>query len=197
MKSFFLVSFSQHVSVNSSLSGKGLIHQAQTANYISPDKCVYMNNLWGDVNPSQETTLPFWQMQYFKAAVCVCTVCVVVQSVFLSFCTVSPSKGAVSTSSVCVLDWLIHWSTSSQTTFPASFDHFCLLRSFIYLFIYFVFHFYLVLLLEARLMEDKNSLSVILFTNPYSSRFEIKVVLCGDKLTKLADISTMNAFIIP
>lgn len=31
------------------MSWKGLIHPAQTAIYISPHKCVYMNNLWRDV----------------------------------------------------------------------------------------------------------------------------------------------------
>ena len=130
--------------------------------------------IFGEMStPARRQRSPFDRCNISKQLrVCVCsfTVCE------------SVSKGAVATSSVGLINPQVLRQISSH-----------LLIEILYLFICVPLWF------GARGSTDaRQKLTFIsLFTNPYSSRFETKVVLCGDELTKLADISTTNAFIIP
>lgn len=165
----------------------------------STDECVYRNNLWRDVNPSQEKTFLFDRCNISKH------LCVSVHCVLLSFCTLSlRQRGSLYTLSV--------WICVNVNRFLLCFSLFGLINPLKYSF--------------AWLIPDSSSLVFSLFCLPrtlvylcffnlvlwlrlclhiycfLSSRFEIKVVLCKDKLTKLAstwipDISTMSTFIIP
>lgn len=176
---------SHAISNTSVVSGEGLILPLQTAIYISANKSAYMTNLWRHVVQSREKMSPFERCHFSKLlCVCVCTqslrqrgkssVYVVSQTVW------------VWTSFLCA--FFIIWTdkpTEEQVlcewiqTFSASFP-FALITS-----AYWV----LSLSVLLSLVEASEVIFIFspLFTNPFSSRFEITVVLCKVELSKLAD----------
>lgn len=109
-----------------------------------------MNNLWGDVNPSQEKASLFDRCNISKqlcvCTVCVCLGCVILQSVFLSLCTLSPrqrqslympplSECELLSFVLCIVrtdkstEVLFEWFQTLFSCFLSiAFDHFCLLR---------------------------------------------------------------------
>lgn len=177
--------FSQRVTSNpSQVSRKRLIHPVQTTIYISPDKCVYMNNLWRDVILSQEKAVPVWQAQYFRAVVCVDCVCAYTAVCLPLFALINPLKCKFRASD------FRHFSTPFLSSLITSTYWDLLLSSTFMLFSD-----------GSSADEDKNSVSCVVFTNPYSSRFEIKVDDGKDKRTKLAETQvqtmtlTVNTFL--
>lgn len=176
---------SHAISNTSVVSGEGLILPLQTANYISANKSAYMTNLWRRVVQSREKNVPVWKMPFFKAAMCMCVYTVSKTKGEKQCVCCLPDSVSVNIFSLC---FFIIWTdkpTEEQVlcewiqTFSASFP-FALITS-----AYWV----LSLSVLLSLVEASEVIFIFspLFTNPFSSRFEITVVLCKVELSKLAD----------
>lgn len=149
------------LSVSSNLSPmcrKRLIHSLQTAVDISPDKSVYMNNLWRAVIPRRK-----------KMALC-------------DRCNISKRGGCV---------WMVRMNlsylyTSADKTKEIQ-TSFCICSQFL-------IEVPLLLFCSCQTSESlkKKLIFFSVFTNPSSSRSEIKVALGNDEEAELANIWVLD-----